>query len=251
MYTEVNGDGPPVLMLHGAGVSGWMWKPTRNLLDPAIKTIVPDLPGFGHSAGQPCVSHQATVRELAGILDRYAPQGAHVAGFSMGAQLAILLAAELPHLVRSVLVISAESKPAPLPGPTLALLGLAAPLSRQRRFATAQARQLGIPEHLLNEYLHDSTTTTRRTLVSSVGENIRFTLPPAWSDYSGQATVLVGVKERRLMHDSAQLTVSALPGSVLKTVESASHDIPLSQPGTVAATLHRHIANFSQHAATD
>lgn len=153
MYIEVDGDKFPVLLLHGADVSGWMWKPTRNLLEPAVKTIVPDLPGFGHSANRPYVSHQATVRELAGVLDRYAPQGAYVAGFSMGAQLAILLASELPHLVRSVLVVSAETKPAPLPGPTLALLGLAAPLSRQKRFATAQARQLGIPEHL-------STTNT-------------------------------------------------------------------------------------------
>lgn len=119
-------------MLHGAGVSGWMWKPTRDLFGRAVKTIVPDLPGFGCSANQPYVSHQATVRKLVGALDRYAPQGAHIVGFSLGAQLAILLASELPHLVRSVIVISAETKAAPLPGPTLALLGLAAPLSRRR-----------------------------------------------------------------------------------------------------------------------
>ena len=206
MYTKVDGDGNPVLMLHGAGVSGWMWSPTLELLTPNIKTIVPDLPGFGHSADESYVSHHATVRELAGVLDRHAPQGAHIIGFLLGAQLAILLASDLPHLVCSVMVVSAETKAAPLPGPTLALLGLAAPLSRQRWFAIAQARQLGIPKHLLDEYLHDSTTTSHRTLTASVGENIRFTLPTTWSGYPGQTTVLVGAKERKLMRDSAELT---------------------------------------------
>lgn len=84
-----------------------------------------------------------------------------------------------------------------------------------------------------------------------MSENIRFTLPTAWSDYPGQATVLVGAKERKLMHDSAKLTTSALPESVLHPAESAAHDIPLSQPGTVAATLDRHFADFSQDATTN
>lgn len=244
MYTDVSEGCNPVLMLHGAGVSGWMWKPTRGRLGPMTKTIVPDLPGFGRSAAQAYESHQATVQELTGVLNRHAPQGAHIVGFSLGAQLAILLASELPHLVRSVIVISAETKAAPLPGPTLALLGLAAPLSRRKWFAVAQARQLGIPEHLLEDYLRDSTTTSRQTLLSSVGENIRFTLPVAWQHYPGEATVLVGANERKLMRDSANLTASALPRSTLHIVEGAAHDIPLSQPGTVASELHRHIEAF-------
>jgi pimeloyl-ACP methyl ester carboxylesterase len=241
MYADVSGGGSPVLMLHGAGVSGWMWKPTRELLGPTVKAIVPDLPGFGRSAAQPYVSHEATAQELTDVLKRSAPQGAHVIGFSMGAQLAILLASELPHVVRSVIVISAETKAPPLPGLTLALLGLAAPLSRRRWFAVAQARQLGIPEYLLEDYLRDSTTTSRQTLVSSVRENMRFTLPATWGDYSGEATVLAGVNERKLMHDSANLTASALSGSTLHIVEGAAHDIPISQPGIVASELRRHI----------
>jgi pimeloyl-ACP methyl ester carboxylesterase len=245
MYVDVGGARTPVLLLHGAGVSGWMWKPLRTLLGPTIKAIVPDLPGFGRSAAQQYVSHQATVQELTRVLKHHAPRGAHIVGFSLGAQLAILLASELPHLVRSVIVISAETKAVPLPGATLALLGLAAPLSRYRWFAVAQARQLGIPEYLLEDYLRDSTTTSRQTLVSSVSENIRFVLPCGWSDYSGEATVLVGASERRLMRDSAQLTASALPGSTVRTVAGAAHDIPLSCPEIIASELHRHLANLS------
>ncbi|TXK09618.1 alpha/beta fold hydrolase [Microbacterium hatanonis] len=241
MYVDAGEGDEPVLMLHGAGVSGWMWEPVRALLPPGMKAIVPDLPGFGRSANLPYVSHTATVGELRGILERHAPHGAHVVGFSLGAQLAILLAAEFPQLVRSVTVVSAETKPAPLPGYTLALLALAAPLSRQRWFARAQARQLGIPEQFWDEYLRDSASTSRDTLIASVGENIRFTLPATWSEYRGPVGILVGARERKLMHDSAALTASALPGSSLRTVEGSAHDVPLTNPHAIASELKRKI----------
>ena len=245
MFVDVGEGTVPVLMLHAAGVSGWMWTPTRELLGPMTKAIVPDLPGFGRSAAESYVSHEATVQELAAVIERHAPHGAHVIGFSLGAQLSILLACELPHLVRSIVVVSAETKPAPLPGATLALLGLALPLARRRWFATAQARQLGIPNQFLEGYLRDSTTITRETLLSSVSENIRFTIPAAWADYRRAVTVLVGANERKLMHDSAALTVFALKRSTLVTVPGAAHDIPLSQPGVIVSELHRQIAEFT------
>jgi pimeloyl-ACP methyl ester carboxylesterase len=245
MYVDVGEGSIPVLMLHAAGLSGWMWTPTRELLGPMTKAIVPDLPGFGRSAAEPDISHEATVLELAGVIERHAPQGAHIIGFSLGAQLSILLACKLHHLVRSIVVVRAETKPAPLPGATLALLSLALPLSRRRWFATAQARQLGIPDQFLEDYLRDSITITRETLLSNVSENIRFTIPAAWADYQGAVNVLVGANERKLMHDSAALTVSALKGSTLVTVRGTAHDIPLSQPGIIVSELHRQIAEFT------
>ena len=172
----------------------------------STKAIVPDLPGFGRRAAESYISHEATVQELGGVIERHAPQGAHVIGFSLGAQLSILLVCELPHLVRSIVVVIAETQPAPPPGPALALLGLALLLSRRRWFATAQARQLGIPDQFLEDYLRDSITITRETLLSSVSENIRFTIPAAWADYQRAVTVLVGANERKLINNSAALT---------------------------------------------
>lgn len=122
MYVNVDEGSDPVQMIHAAGVSGWMWRPLRELLGQTMKAIVPDLPGFGRSAAQRYISHEDTVQGPTGVIERHAPRGAHVVGFSMGAQLAILLASELPHLVRGVVVVSAETRPVPFPEPTLGRL---------------------------------------------------------------------------------------------------------------------------------
>lgn len=231
MHIARAGAGAPVLLLHGGGVAGWMWRGVQQHLDEDVATIVPDLPGSGRSAASSYLSHEATVDYLAAELGG---EPVTVAGFSLGAQLAMLLAVRHPQLVKGLVVVSAEAKPAPLPGATLALLGWAAPLARRDWFARLQARELGVPDDLLEDYLAESAVLTRRTLLAQVGANLRFTLPDAWGALGVPVTILVGGRERRLMLDSARAAHEALPGSTLHVVEGAGHDLPFSRPELVA-----------------
>ena len=229
----------PMLFLHGGGVSAWMWQPVLDLLDPSWAPEVPDLPGHGSRWQEAYRSHRATTAELAEWIQRAHPEGVHVTGFSLGAQLAILLASEHPELVRSATVVSAETIPAPAPRPTLVLLAASAPLARRPGFARAQARQLGVPAALTEAYVADSARLSKASLLNSVGENIRFTLPAEWSAYPGPVAVVVGSRERRLMRNSAELTHRALPGSALHTIPGAGHDVPLTQPEALVSILHQ------------
>lgn len=231
MHITRAGEGPSVLLLHGGGVAGWMWRGVQQHLGEGVATIVPDLPGSGRSAASSYLSHEATVDALAAQLG---DEPVTVAGFSLGAQLAMLLAVRHPQLVKGLVVVSAETKPAPLPGPTLALLGWAAPLARLDWFARLQARELGIPDDLLDGYLGESAELTRETLLAQVGANLRFTLPDAWGTVGVPVTFLVGGRERRLMLDSARAAHEALPGSTLHVVEGAGHDLPFSRSELVA-----------------
>ena len=226
-----------MLFLHGGGVSGWMWRATLNRLGSGVRSIVPDLPGHGSSDQVDYVSHAETVSHLAALLRDRAPGGAVVVGFSLGGQLALLLAAEHPELVRGVVIVSAETKPAPAPRATLALLKLTAPLARRRWFAELQAKQLGVPDADLDHYVRDSRAMTPATLLASVGENITFTLPGSWSSFPGPATVIVGERERGLMRASATLTHDALPGSRLVVADDVHHDAPFTRPALIATEV--------------
>ncbi|KAM9862229.1 alpha/beta fold hydrolase [Leucobacter sp. BZR 635] len=237
MNTMISGSGSDVLFLHGGGVSGWMWKPVINQLAGTVRSIVPDLPGHGTSGTIDYVSHDDTVARLADLIRDRAPRGAVVAGFSLGGQLAIALASAHPELVRAALIVSAETKPAPAQAATLALLKRTAPLAQQEWFAKLQARQLGVPGAYLANYVRDSQSLSVETLLASVSENIAFTLPDAWSSFTRPVTVVVGTKERKLMHDSAKLTHAAIPHSELVIADDAAHDAPFTRPKLLAERI--------------
>ncbi|MBP3978075.1 alpha/beta fold hydrolase [Microbacterium sp. BLY] len=226
----------PLLLLHGGGVAGWMWDPMRRHLDPARRIIIPDLPGHGRSATADYVSHEETVAGLVALLEQEG-EAATVVGFSLGAQLAVLLAARRPDLVGDAVVISAQAEPMRAAGPTLALLRLTAGLARNPRFARLQARELFIPDELLPRYLETSAALSRTTLLRAVGENLRFTTPPAWRAHPGSALVLVGANEKPLMHRSAELLSRVHPRATLDVVAECGHGIPLQQPAALAARL--------------
>lgn len=239
MYVKRFGheDARHLLLLHGGGVAGWMWEPMTNRLGDEFSFLVPDLPGHGRSADEAYQSHDHTVSRLASLLERSGSSPVAVVGFSLGAQLAILLAARFPELVDQVTIISAQAAPTPAPGVTLALLGATAGLARHTWFAKLQAKELSIPPELLDHYLHASARISKQTLLAAVGENIRFTIPSRWRAFPGSALILAGSRERQFMQTSARSLHNALPGSVLEIVEGVGHSIPLRRADWLAGRI--------------
>jgi pimeloyl-ACP methyl ester carboxylesterase len=232
-----------VLLLHGGGVAGWMWEPTREHLGAGYALIVPDLPGHDRSAGEPYRSHDRAVEQLITLLEGRGAVPVPVVGFSLGAQLAVLLAARRPDLVDRVAVVSAQALPLPAAGPTLAVLGATAGLARREWFARLQAKELFIPPTLIDDYLRTSALITRQTLLAAVGDNIRFTVPPGWAGFPGRALLLAGANERRLMVASAHELHRVRPGSELEIVEGCGHGIPLQRPAWFADRLRAFLAD--------
>lgn len=224
-------DAPPVLLLHGGGVAGWMWDSLQRRLAGGHHVVIPDLPGHGRSAGEPYVSHADTTTALARLLAEVTrDRPAAVVGFSLGAQLALRLAAERPDLIDRAVIVSAQALPMRLSGAALRMVDASAPLARVRWFATLQSRQLFIPRELREAYIRDSALVSRQTLRAALTENLGFEIPTAWSHFPGRTLVLAGSRERRLMRDSAAAIHAALPGSELELVAGCGHGIPLQRP---------------------
>ena len=237
---HVNHFGPegsrPLLLLHGGGVAGWMWEPMRAHLDQERRILVPDLPGHGRSADETYTSHDDVLPTLEKLLE-HEGRPATVVGFSLGAQLAVLLAARRPDLVADVIVVSAQAVPLRAVGPTLALLGATAGLARQEWFAKLQARELFVPPEHLDDYVRTSAGISRETLLNAVGENLRFTPPDGWRDFPGAALILAGSKEKSLMKRSAAALQEARPLSEREIVDGCGHGIPLQRASWLARRI--------------
>ena len=227
-----NADGPPVLLLHGAGVAGWMWRPVlARLHGPSAS--VPDLPGHGLSAAEPFLGQGATVDELAGLLT----QPTVVVGFSWGAQLAVELTARHPERVAGSVIVSGLARPlalAPLLDP---LIAATLPLARSARFARLQGRSMGVPDALLADFVATSRDADPGSVARIIAANNRYAIPAGWGAGSTPALVAYGSREPAAVRASAQALQASRPDAAVAVVAGARHDIPISAPDWLAARI--------------
>ena len=100
----------PLVLVHGlAGSSGW-WRHVVDAIEPARKTLVVDLPGFGTRRRDRFVLADAPDRLAAMVAEEGAP--ADVIGHSLGGLVCARLAARHPELVRRLVLVAPAGVPA-------------------------------------------------------------------------------------------------------------------------------------------
>lgn len=104
------GEGHPVLLLHGFPDSSRLWRhQVASLSAAGMRAIVPDLRGFGESDKPAAVEEYAVARSVAdmvAILDALALDRVHVVGHDFGAVVAWVLAALAPERVDRLVAMS-------------------------------------------------------------------------------------------------------------------------------------------------
>jgi pimeloyl-ACP methyl ester carboxylesterase len=102
---DFGGAGPPVLLLHGLAGHAGEWGETAGWLAREHRVLALEERGHGHSTTDPGdVSPQARVADVAHVIERLAGAPVVLAGQSLGANLAFLVAARHPDLVRALIV---------------------------------------------------------------------------------------------------------------------------------------------------
>jgi len=109
------GAGEPLVLLHGVGESAVGWQPVLQALSDDHDVIAFDLPGFGGSPALPpgvVPTAAALADAVEGELERLGVAQFHVAGYSLGARVALELATR--GRTHSVIAIAPDGLGAPL-----------------------------------------------------------------------------------------------------------------------------------------
>jgi len=113
MAVEVDGQGDPVLMIHGLGGTSNSFTPQVMGLGGRYRVIRPDLPGSGRSkTPEGALSIGLFVASMAKVCAVLGIERAHVVGHSLGTIVAQHLAVEHPGLVRSLTLFGPLMAPA-------------------------------------------------------------------------------------------------------------------------------------------
>ena len=133
MYTEVNGNktfystgsgkhsrgATGVVFIHGAGMDHTIWvMPARHFARHGFNVVAPDLPGHGRSGGEALASVDAMADWICSVLHTLGMAQAIIVGHSMGALIALNLAARHPQTA-SRLALLGTSTPMPVADPLL------------------------------------------------------------------------------------------------------------------------------------
>lgn len=112
MAVEIDGEGEPIILLHGLGGTSNTWTPQMNVFAGRYRVLRPDLPGSGRS---PLPSAPLSIDALADLVIRMAGalgiERAHFAGHSMGTIVCQHIATRAAKLVRSLLLVGPLTAP--------------------------------------------------------------------------------------------------------------------------------------------
>lgn len=237
-FREIGHGGDAVLLVHGWMTSGRVWDRILPLLD-GYRVIVPDLRGSGESqnAGDE-ISLRAYADDLRELLETIGGESLHLAGHSMGGQIALLLAAEAPERFRDVLLFNPVPLAGlPFPEEAAALFGNAG--GNTANFHTIldmACLQLSQEER---ENMVDIAMRIRPEVIRAGFEAFSAGLPSADLTAVNMPVRVVATDDSFLPPEFLhQSIVDRLPSATLEVLHGPGHYPQLEAPGPAAALMH-------------
>jgi 2-succinyl-6-hydroxy-2,4-cyclohexadiene-1-carboxylate synthase len=111
LHVEIDGDGPPLLLLHGFTGSSRSWDELIPALASRARIIRVDLIGHGQSPSPPETARYTldrAVDDLVGLLDQLGLSTLDLLGYSMGGRVALHFAVREPRRLRRLILESAS-----------------------------------------------------------------------------------------------------------------------------------------------
>jgi pimeloyl-ACP methyl ester carboxylesterase len=251
---DVTGDGEPLVLIHGLATTCSIWRHVAPRLAATRQVVTLDVPGFG--AARP-VGRGFDLEEVAArVADDLRAGGVaepfDLVGHSMGAAVALTLAAREPDAVRSLVLVSPAGL-RPIPFVVAAALGLGAELYVPvRRRASALAgwswgRRLLMAGGVVDGAALDPAVV-RQLVGASLGAR---RIGPALSavasaDLRGLLAGLPmpvgavwGRHDRVIPPGGAQTVRRLRPGAACEVVDDAGHISMVEQPDAFVEALER------------
>jgi 3-oxoadipate enol-lactonase len=246
---DVQGDGSPVLFVHGFPLDRSTWRQVTATLT-GWRRIAPDLRGMGLSDVPERFSMADYADDLVALLDALHEPQAVVCGLSMGGYVAFELLRRHRDRVRAVILMNTRAEPDDAAG-RRARDAMAALVEREGpgRLADVMVPQLVAPANLSTM---PHVVEHLRTMIASnppggiVGAlramRDRPDSRPLLPQIDVPALIIAGREDQLIPTSASRALADAIPGAQLTRIAHAGHLTPLEQP--VATS--RVIAEFLQ-----
>jgi pimeloyl-ACP methyl ester carboxylesterase len=245
LHYEDDGEGEPVLLIHGLGSSARDWFAQVPYLADDHRVIRCDLRGHGESEKpEGPYSIPQFARDAAVLLRKLDAAPAHLVGLSMGGMVALEMAAQprAAELVRSLVVVNSAVDVRLKTWSDVwfyATRRFAVQVLGMRRVGRLIARRLFVKpeqEHLREEFVERWSTNDRHAYIATVdaimGWSVQDRLPCI-----DVPTLLVSSEHDYTPVAAKNRAAARIPGAELAVVDGARHALPVERPDDFNAML--------------
>ncbi|MFE9748558.1 alpha/beta fold hydrolase [Saccharothrix saharensis] len=247
------GDGIPVVLVHGHPFNRSMWRPQVERLRSRYRVIAPDLRGFGETPVAPDpMPWTAFADDLIGLLDRLGLERVVLCGLSMGGQIVMELHRAHPSRVRALLLADTFPDGETAAGRELRH-GMAARVLREGMGPYA--------DEVLDKMLSPRNVVAMPAVAEHVLGMMRGTSPegaaaawraraqrPDYVDSLSRATVpvlvVVGEEDEYTPVAVAERMHATIPGSELAVIPGSGHLPNLERPEEFTDALERFLGGL-------
>ena len=223
---DIVGDGPPLVFLHGWGLSRELWTYQEDAFGARYTVVIPDLPGFGGSAGLagPYDLARYTV-ELRELLRELALGPASVVGFAFGGAVAMSLANEDPSLIAALVLVSLPSGSRGLPYAKL-------PRAMRRDWPDFAAKSVRAmckqpqSEATLAWLTHIFADVPLRVAIDTCGALATFEPAPLATGVGARTLLVHGSLDDVVPVAVSEECLGLMPQAKLTVIEGAGHLVP-------------------------
>ena len=257
---EVEGEGPPLLLLHGGGARAQSFEDMVPILAKQFKVYTYDQRGFGKTVRppQPALSHDQWRDDVLRFMDSFGLEKVALGGWSLGAATALNFVLEYPQRVSHLILIGAGGGPGVAQGDRSGfeerrkLLESGAnaeeivaktfeftrkSFSRYSQEHNPRAIEMVRNEHLSNDpksYLEMLQANQNREDVNSRLEEI--TCP---------TLIIVGDEDSRTPVANSEAFNKTIPNSFMKVIPNCGHHYGYEQPEITCLSITNFLKAFS------
>jgi pimeloyl-[acyl-carrier protein] methyl ester esterase len=238
-----------IVLLHGWGTNAAVFDELARALAGDFSVYAPDLPGYGESPA--CEPYG--LERLAMHVSGTAPERCHVAGWSLGAQVALCWARMKPRQIESLTLFGAtpcfvacEGWAAALqPAELHAFFGALAddPERALKRFVSLQARD-DVARKQVAQTLQTALKRRRMPAAGVLADGLRILertdLRELLSAIEQRCLIVHGARDHLVPAGAAAHLAHTLPRATLELLPGAAHAPFLSDPKIVSALIREH-----------
>ena len=252
--SELLGEGPDLVLLHGVGLDRRMWSRCAPRLAESHRVRLVDLRGHGRS---PAAGPGTTLADLAGDVSELLEGPTHVVGFSLGALVGQQLALSVPDRVSSLTLVSSvatrtpEERKAVLGRLEVATADLAETSRRavDRWFSPEwRAAEPELVEEVLATLLANNPASYLRCY--EIFATADADLGPRLRDITAPTLAITGELDPGSTPQMSHRLAAAIPGARAVVVPGTRHLLPLERPTELTDAVLAHTRGVDRDVRT-